>query len=114
MFCGSRHEVKAGSHLTTPLESVVGEDYLLLFGRSAHKIMKPCTRTDYEDSTVMNFDQQGRKNQRPDLLAGIIGSAMDAIIALDDAQRIVLFNSAAERMFVCPANEAIGDSIERF
>jgi PAS domain S-box-containing protein len=76
--------------------------------------MKPCTRTDYEDSMVMNFDQQRRINQRPELLAGIIGSAMDAIIAIDDAQRIVLFNCAAERMFVCPANEAMGDSIERF
>jgi PAS domain S-box-containing protein len=47
-------------------------------------------------------------------LEGIVQSAMDAIISVDEEQRIVLFNQAAERMFQCPAAEAIGRSLDRF
>lgn len=47
-------------------------------------------------------------------LEGIVASAMDAIITVDDEQRIVLFNPAAERMFGVPADRALGDHISRF
>lgn len=47
-------------------------------------------------------------------LAGIIDSAMDAIITIDSRQSVLMFNGAAEKMFRCTAAEVIGQSLERF
>ena len=47
-------------------------------------------------------------------LSSVIESAMDAILAIDERQRIVLFNVAAEKMFECSAKEAIGQPLHRF
>jgi two-component system, cell cycle sensor histidine kinase and response regulator CckA len=47
-------------------------------------------------------------------MTGIVVSAMDSIISVDEQQRIVLFNAAAERMFRCSATEAMGQPVERF
>ncbi|OYY94916.1 MAG: hypothetical protein B7Y41_04990 [Hydrogenophilales bacterium 28-61-23] len=44
-------------------------------------------------------------------LAGLVESAMDAIVSVDENQHIVLFNPAAERMFGLPASQALGQSI---
>jgi PAS domain S-box-containing protein len=57
--------------------------------------------------------EQELEAQRAQLEA-IIGSAMDAIITVDETQRIVVFNRAAESIFLCPAADAIGHSLERF
>jgi PAS domain S-box-containing protein len=75
----------------------------------------------FEDSNVIKFvdltdhrraELQLRESQ--ERLAGIVGSAMDAIIAVDEDRRIVLFNAAAEKMFGCPQSNAMGTAIDRF
>jgi PAS domain S-box-containing protein len=47
-------------------------------------------------------------------LTGLVTTAMDAIISVDETQRITLFNQAAEQMFGCPADQAIGQPLDRF
>ncbi|MGA8868752.1 MAG: PAS domain S-box protein, partial [Candidatus Sulfotelmatobacter sp.] len=58
------------------------------------------------------FEDELRESQAR--MTGIIASAMDSIITVDSLQHIVLFNAAAERMFRCPAAEALGKPIQRF
>ena len=45
---------------------------------------------------------------------GIVRSALDAIVVLDDRLRVLVFNPAAERMFGVPQREVVGVEIERF
>ena len=47
-------------------------------------------------------------------LHGIVSSAMDAIITVDENQRIIVFNAAAEEMFHWKASEVVGKSIDTF
>ena len=50
----------------------------------------------------------------PALAAPILDSAMDAIITVDDAQRVVLFNAAAEQVFGVSQAAALGAALDRF
>ncbi len=45
---------------------------------------------------------------------GIVESSMDAMITIDGDQNILIFNSAAELMFGCKAEEVLGNNIGRF
>jgi PAS domain S-box-containing protein len=47
-------------------------------------------------------------------LSAIVDSAMDAIITVDAEHRIVLFNRAAEQMFRCSREQALGSPLDRF
>ena len=46
-------------------------------------------------------------------LEGIIASAMDAIITVDEEERVLVFNRAAESMFFCQATDVIGQPFDR-
>ena len=46
-------------------------------------------------------------------LEGIIASAMDAIITVDEEERVLVFNRAAESMFLCQATDVIGQPFDR-
>ncbi|CAD6554393.1 hypothetical protein LMG28727_05712 [Paraburkholderia kirstenboschensis] len=47
-------------------------------------------------------------------MMAIIRSSMEAIISIDEQQRVVLFNPMAEQVFGCSAMDAIGAPLERF
>jgi PAS domain S-box-containing protein len=47
-------------------------------------------------------------------LGAVVDSAMDAIITVDERQNIVLFNRAAEQLFRCRREEALGSPLDRF
>jgi PAS domain S-box-containing protein len=46
-------------------------------------------------------------------LAGLLDSAMDAIITVDSGQRIVLYNRAAEKIFGWPSEQALGERLDK-
>jgi PAS domain S-box-containing protein len=74
---------------------------------------EPCMLSVVADISERRHIEE-RLRTSEERLAGVIGSAMDAIIAVDIEQRIVLFNAAAEKIFGCGAEEAIGTSFEQF
>ena len=70
------------------------------------------------ESTVVDIGEHKRTDEAlrdsQERLLGIISSAMDAIITVDDSQRIIVFNRAAEQIFRCPSADAIGQSLDKF
>ena len=81
-------------------------------------VAKPAEYLDYLVDVVDRVLRQTRMERQLDksqaLLAGVVGSTIDAILTLDADGRVTLFNAAAERMFGCAADAALGERIERF
>ena len=96
----------------TPVASVLvlGTAAVILFLVRQHVVGRAnrATLTEVRSHSEMMIQ---RSQER---LRGILDSAMDAIITVDDHQRIVLFNAAAEKMFGCPQDRAVGGSLSWF
>jgi len=77
----------------------------------------PAGRVTLVASVSRDMTEQRRADQAlldsESLLAALIESASDAIVAADDQDTVVLFNAAAERLFGVPSHEAFGRSIRR-
>src|SRR5690349_23130954 len=74
----------------------------------------PSEASELEKEVAQRHRAETELRESKERLAGIIDSAMDAIITVDAAQRITLFNAAAEKMFGCPAAEALKQPLDRF
>ena len=66
----------------------------------------------HEDLTARKISETALREEK-DRIASIVDSAMDAIVTVDDQQRILVFNEAAEQMFGCTAEDAMGQTLDR-
>lgn len=66
-----------------------------------------------EDITERRLAEHASQQQQM-RLEGIVNSAMDGIITVDEGQSVILMNAAAERMFGCRAEDIVGTRVERF
>jgi PAS domain S-box-containing protein len=91
-------------------QSKGGQELIVeLFGRQ----QADCEIWSLHDITrCIKMEAEVRDSQNR--LAGIIDSAMDAIITVDGQQHIILFNKAAEEVFGYPAEEALGKELSLF
>jgi len=88
-------------------------DYLL---KDRLKRLGPAVARAVEDRQMdlkrMRAEDASQESRRR--MERIVETVMDAIVTIDQTQRIIVFNPAAERMFGVSAQEAIGGPIERF
>jgi PAS domain S-box-containing protein len=91
---GDRHTIRWAIHPWGDSGSESGGIVISLDDITAYKQMETAMRTSRER------------------LASIVDSAMDAIIAVDQEQRIVTFNVAAEKAFGYNASEVLGQPLD--
>ena len=65
-----------------------------------------------ERQTLQQRNEQLHASERR--LEAIINSALDAIVCVDQRQRITVFNPTAAALFQCPTRDALGSPLSRF
>lgn len=75
-------------------------------GQPLHFITHILNLTEHKQAEQALYESQSR-------LAGVIETAMDAIITIDEEQRITLFNPAAEHIFQVIAQDVLGKPLDQ-
>jgi PAS domain S-box-containing protein len=86
--------------------------------RRGTKPSAPDDKSSRIEGTVVDISEHKRTDEAlrdsQERLLGIISSAMDGIITVDNDQKIIVFNRAAEQIFRCPAKDALGQTLDKF
>jgi PAS domain S-box-containing protein len=101
--------MRAGAH-----DYVLKSNLSRLFPAIEREIQEAAARAEKRQIEVALQQSDADLRERETRLEGIISSAMDAIISVDENRRIILFNRAAEKMFLCDAAKALGSSLDQF
>lgn len=108
-----RYRRKDGTELWTESigRSIVAPDGSLLGGFAMHRDItaQKLARLELEQHRVQTEAAMRGRDMR---LTGLIESAMDAMISINDRNEILLFNAAAERMFGYEAATLLGKKLE--
>ena len=102
-----RHRLKSGDIIDVEVES---QEIAFDGMRITISAIRDNTKHSKAEKDIRK-EQQSLELSRMRLL-GLINSAMDGIISLDENQNIILFNPASEQMFGVSAQEMMGKPIE--
>lgn len=97
------------------MQTKSGEQRILEYNNTVRTegTAKPIVRGMARDVTQRHQAERSLRESQAQL-EGIVSSAMDAIITIDDDQRIVIFNPAAETMFGCLSSDVLGQTLDLF
>ena len=104
--------------VTTPI--VFGSQRLHMDQHLTKEQLEQSVENLRREIASLRFLERSHKKDQEELraielqLSGIIHSAMDAIITVDESQHVILFNFTAEQMFQCSGQDAMGRSIDQF
>lgn len=100
-----------------PVREISRVNVVLVAGAAASLALLWCLLAlarSYTDATLEAQRMANDLRNNESRMYGIIQSAMEAVITVDEHQNIVIFNPMAEQIFRCPATEAIGTPLDRF
>jgi two-component system, NarL family, sensor histidine kinase UhpB len=103
-FTANRHALDAGASGSAAIILVAGLAGTVLAALACHWMLLRGSGAARTGDAALNEAR----------MMSIVHASSDAIITIDEAQRIIIFNPMAERVFGVSAMEAIGTTLDRF